>query len=159
MIQPEIAPLRGYPFTITWWLGLLCAVWFALAPKAMASSISATLGPPGFGGGGTNPVGIPPSAFDLDLAYENDRGHIYSLAVVPGFFVGKRHYKDSFFGGYGAGLIFHTGGLAPGIYTSLGYRATITGGLDFLMEFKQGLGIDRGLVRPYALRIGAMYAL
>ena len=128
-----------------------------LSHKARAFSLEVKAGPPGVGAGGTNPVGIPPSAADLEFSWVTENRWQYTLAVVPGLLMGKRYYHGDFYGGVGGGLLFSINGGGLGAYTALGYRSHTKEGLKFLAEFKQSLGIGEKILSPYALRMGAGY--
>lgn len=124
---------------------------------ANAFTLELKAGPPGAGAGGTNPVGLPPGAADLEIGLETvDQWH-YSLGLVPGLLAGKRFYQGDFFGSLGAGLVFTINGPGLGPYLGVGFKRGEKSGVSFVAEFKQAIGYLERLVAPYALRIGASY--
>jgi hypothetical protein len=121
---------------------------------AIAGPLTLRMGPPGVGTGGTNPVGIPPSAQDLDISYVTKSGWETSLSVVPGLFLGKRLDFKGPYMSLGGGVALSANGVGPGPYSAFGYDIG-SGSFRFNIEYKQALGVTTsGIVAPYALRVG-----
>lgn len=112
------------------------------------------LGPPGVGTGGTNPVGLPPGAPDLELGYVTNSKWETSASIVPGIFLGKRIDFKGPYVSLGGGIAISANGVGPGPYSAFGYDFG-SGPVRFNVEYKQAIGFtSNGLVNPYALRIG-----
>jgi hypothetical protein len=125
---------------------------------ADASSIALRFGPPSLGGGGTNPLSIPPQAMDMELVYVTSTNKEISFGLVPGILFGARMADRSglYFSG-GGGIIFNPDLATLGVYTAVGYSPACKAWC-FEMEYKQSAGPYRGnLVTPYAVRAGAAY--
>lgn len=134
------------------------AVILLTAQTATAGLWTLRVGPPAVGGGGSNPVGLPPSAPDLELNYMTENNWETSLSVVPGVLYGKRFDIGNFYVGLGGGLIISGNGSGFGPYSSFGWESG--GRFRFSVEYKQALGItSSGLVSPYALRLGAGFVM
>jgi hypothetical protein len=124
--------------------------------EAKAGMLVLRAGPPSVGAGGSNPVGIPPSAVDLEFAWVTSSSWETSLSAVPGLLVGKRFDIDNFYVGLGGGILISGNGVGLGPYSSFGWESE--GTVRFSIEYKQGLGLSgSGLVSPSALRAGIGY--
>ncbi len=124
------------------------------ASTATAGIVNLRLGPPGVGTGGTNPLGIPPGATDIDVGYVTQSKWETSLSLVPGLFVGKRIDFSGPYVSLGGGLAISANGQGPGPYSAFGYDFG-KGSLRFNMEYKQSIGFtSTGIVSPYAVRLG-----
>ncbi|MCX6125682.1 MAG: hypothetical protein NTV34_13200 [Proteobacteria bacterium] len=135
-------------------LTVAIVIWSVTPQASYAGIISLRLGPPGVGTGGTNPLGIPPGPTDIDLGYVSQSKWETSISAVPGLFLGKRIDFGGPYVGIGGGLAISSNGVGPGPYTAFGID--LGGGtLRFNMEYKQAIGMtQKGIVSPYALRIG-----
>ncbi|RYZ67039.1 MAG: hypothetical protein EOP09_11700, partial [Proteobacteria bacterium] len=104
-----------------WLLAILCsAIW---TTKAEAGRLSALLGPPSLGQGGSNPVSVPPlNAIDWQIHYVTDHDTEFMASVIPGFFCGKRWRKDQFSIGFAAGLLISANGPGVGLSQSLSWE-------------------------------------
>ncbi len=129
----------------------------SLAPtqQARASAIIVKMGPASLGTGGSNPLGIPPSATDLALTYVTDGEFEFNLGL-PGLLFGQRYTRN--WGGYiavGGGVAISANGAGPAAYSAFGLD---TGGstYKFNIEYQQTIGVtSKSLISPYAVRIGA----
>lgn len=119
------------------------------------------IGPAASGGGGPNPVSIPPTELlDYEVVWITAANREYSASFVPGLFYGQRY---SFLPGgtyfsVGGGLVLDLNGYGPGVYSAFGYDAC-AGFICFNAEYKQALGLGisfETLLAPYAIRIGLM---
>ena len=116
------------------------------------------MGPASTGNGGSNPLGIPPSALDLEFSYLTDSKWETAFAVCPGLTIGKRLQSGSLYLGYGGGVIIDGNGSGIGPYTSFGWE--IGNKFKFGAEYKQSLGITTiGIISPYAVRLTFGYGL
>lgn len=124
-------------------------------PSVMQAGImNFRLGPPGVGTGGTNPVGLPPGASDLEFGYVTASKWETSASVVPGIFLGKRIDFKGPYVSLGGGIAISANGVGPGPYSAFGYDFG-SGPVRFNVEYKQAIGFTSGgIVNPYALRIG-----
>lgn len=125
-----------------------------VAPQASAVAFVLRLGPAGVGFGGTNPMGIPPTAADVELSMITAKNLEFN-AGLPGLVGGYRAVTK--WGGYvalGGGLVWNTNGLGPGAYSAFGIDF---GGKLFKMnlEYKQTVGVtSNDVIAPHALRFG-----
>ncbi len=137
----------------------LCIIFLApaFAPSiASATTVIARFGPPSSGGGGTNPISLPPSVLDTEISVVTAAKTEINISIVPGILVGKRFDKDGYYGSGGVGLIINQSGAGVGGYAAIGYETS--GTIKFNADFKQALGLSTvGLLTTYALRIGAGY--
>ncbi len=112
------------------------------------------MGPASLGNGGSNPVGLPPHAQDLELSVVTAKNWEFNLGL-PGLLAGVRSVSK--WGGYvalGGGIVIGANGVGPGMYSAFGYDVGWKV-LKFNFEYKQALGITTGaLISPYAVRIG-----
>ena len=110
------------------------------------------------GGGGTNPVSIPPQALDTEFVYVTNSSREITLGLVPGILYGVRFGDRK--GPYvstGAGILFNPDVATIGIYSAFGYTPECKSWC-FNIEYKQSLGFyARHLVTPYAVRAGVGY--
>lgn len=136
---------------------LIAIIACLLAPNAMAGNLTFRLGPPHVGGGGPNPVSIPPvNPIDWEITWVNDRQWETNIGIFPGPTFGKRWSgPDGLYVSGGGGIILSRNGVGLGPYT--GFGADIGAGkIRFNVEFKQAIGFtSNGPINPYALRLGA----
>ena len=124
--------------------------------EATAGMLMLRFGPPSVGSGGSNPLGIPPSAVDVEFAWVTTSNWETSLSAVPGLLVGKRFDIDNFYVGLGGGILISSNGVGVGPYSSFGWESE--GTVRYSIEYKQGLGFSSsGLISPSALRVGIGY--
>lgn len=127
-----------------------------LANTATATTVIARFGPPATGGGGTNPVSLPPTLVDTEISVVTAAKMEINISVCPGILIGKRFDKDGYYGSGGAGLVITQTGGGVGGYAAIGYETS--GSFKFNADFKQAIGLAAsGLLSSYALRIGAGY--
>ncbi|MFK7827085.1 MAG: hypothetical protein AB8G05_23280 [Oligoflexales bacterium] len=122
------------------------------------ADVTVHLGPASVGGGGPNPISIPPiNILDYELVWITKNRSEISLSLFPGLFYGYRATMKN--GGYismGGGLVLNIHGFGPGFYSAFGYNSC--GYLCFNVEYKQALGFITGMtISPYALRIGLTF--
>ncbi len=132
------------------------------AHTATAGELTVRVGPPALGGGGTNPVSIPPiNPAEYDITYITDSGFESSFSIVPGFLFGQRtKLTDIFYFGGGGGLVISINGTGFGPYAEIGF--SVGESVKFNMEFKQAIAYSstiKSLVSPYALRAGVSFTL
>lgn len=115
------------------------------------------VGPPAMGGGGTNPIGIPPtSPVSYEVVYLTPKKTEWVLGIVPGIFWGKRFRASN--GSYfssGLGAVISRNGTGPGFYAAIG--VDMCGWVCFNLEYKKALGLATSSLRtigPYAIRMG-----
>lgn len=116
------------------------------------------IGPASVGGGGPNPISIPPiNPLDYEFVWLTENHTEWSLSLFPGLLYGYRAVMQS--GGYisaGAGMVLNIHGVGPGFYTAFGFDHCAW--LCFNVEYKQAIGFIPGmLINPYALRIGLVF--
>ena len=139
---------------------LLCLVSIGLWGKQSRAEITIHLGPASVGGGGPNPISIPPTnPLDYEIVWFGKDQSEFSLSLFPGMFYGYRATMKS--GGYismGGGLVLNIHGFGPGIYSAFGYNSCNY--LCFNVEYKQAIGLITGMaISPYALRVGLTFNL
>ena len=130
----------------------------AFCPTTSKADLTVHIGPASVGGGGPNPISIPPvNPLDYEFVWLTENHTEWSLSLFPGLFYGYRAVMQS--GAYisaGAGMVFNIHGLGPGIYTAFGYD--VCSWLCFNFEYKQAIGVIPGmLIEPYAIRIGLIF--
>ena len=122
--------------------------------RASATTVIARFGPAGIGGGGPNPIGLPPEIADTEVSIVTAAKTEINIALFPGILVGKRFNKDGYYGSGGGGAVFGALGLGLGGYAAIGYETS--GSIKFNVDFKQAIAVGAsGLMSSYALRIGA----
>ena len=132
---------------------------FATSAWAASSSISLLLGPGMLGNGGSNPIGLPPGATDLEVTYVTSADHEINVSLVPGLLGGHRFRDQNIFVSLGGGLLFSATGLGLGVYSAFGLISGSGNGLHFTAEYTQTFGITaNGWTAPGALRLGALWA-
>ena len=142
---------------LRWRLKALIILWTTM-PSSLASALGLALrfGPPAVGRGGPNPVGLPPSFVDTQIAVISKTGLEGNFSVT-GLFVGQRYEND--WGGYvsvGGGIPISANGGGLGVYSAFGVDVNC-GKFCFSAEYIRGLGlIGSGITQPYAIRIGAL---
>jgi hypothetical protein len=138
-------------------MGLLLLCSMTAAPReGIAGMLVARFGPPSPGNGGSNPLSIPPTAVDMELAWITTSNWETSISAVPGLLVGKRFDIGNFYVGLGGGIIISSNGVGLGPYSSFGWETE--GTIRLGLEYKQALGLtSSGLVSPSALRLGIGY--
>jgi hypothetical protein len=140
---------RLLPFTIL-------AFSLLISFPASGWELEIKVGPPHVDGGGSNPVGIPPSGGDLDITIVTAANTEWSFAPIPAMGYGYR-FSESKNGGYvsmggGFSIVRSLENVDIGPYFAVGKR-----GKFWMGEFKQLLGVSGGLGRistPAALRVG-----
>lgn len=144
------------PHLRQWFLATLFT--WVISSLAHGSTLFVHLGPPSLGGGGTNPVSIPPQAMDIEAVYVTDRAWEITMGLVPGILYGSRFADSSgFYVSAGGGFLFNPDLATLGIYTAFGYSPPCKPWC-FNLEYKQSAGIYAGrMVTPYAVRAGAGY--
>ena len=127
--------------------------------QILKGDITVHLGPAGVGGGGTNPLSIPPTnPLDYSVIYLTKKNKEWSFSLVPGVFYGQR-YKLSQSGAYlslGGGLVIHLMGMGPGVFSALGHNFCGEK-FCFNIEYRSALGYGRSFFTPYAFRIGVNF--
>lgn len=148
-------PGRAFPFFLA--LVLFGMVLFRTTP-VWAGSVTLRIGPAAVGGGGPNPVGIPPGPTDVELGYVSKSMYETNIAASPGLLFGKRWLgAQGFYLSGGGGIIVSRNGVGLGGYSAFGGDFG-QGTLRFNAEFKQAIGFSsRVLISPYALRVGFSY--
>jgi hypothetical protein len=137
-------------------IAFICGLLLTTTGRLEAGLLTIRFGPPSPGNGGANPLGIPPSALDMELDWMTSTNWETSLAAVPGILFGKRFDMGSFYTSIGGGLIISANGPGIGPYSAFGWESE--GTYRFSFEYKQALGLTtKGLVSPYALRFGVGY--
>jgi hypothetical protein len=136
---------------------LLSAITFLLKPEtAYAGLWMIRLGPPSVGTGGSNPLGIPPGASDIELSHISSSNWETSISVVPGLLLGKRQDFGNWYVTMGGGLVINANGVGLGPYSAFGWESD--GSFRYGIEYKQALGLTGdGLISPYAIRAGLGY--
>jgi hypothetical protein len=136
---------------------LLTISTFLIRPEnAYAGLWMIRIGPPSVGTGGSNPLGIPPGAADIELSHISASNWETSLSVVPGMLLGKRQDFGNFYVTMGGGLIINANGVGLGPYSAFGWESD--GSFRYGIEYKQALGLTKnGLISPYAIRAGLGY--
>lgn len=136
--------------------GLICLI--STSDPAQAGTLMLRFGPASAGTGGSNPLSLPPSAADTEIAWLTDSKWETSLSIVPGLLIGKRHQVNQFYVGLGGGLVIDANGVGLGPYSSFGWE--IGSKFKFGFEYKQALGLTgAGVIFPYALRMSFGIAL
>ncbi|NRA47020.1 MAG: hypothetical protein HRU09_18890 [Oligoflexales bacterium] len=138
----------------------LCLGIMALFEESSYAKVTLHLGPASVGGGGPNPISIPPTnILDYELVWFNKDQTEISVSLFPGMFYGYRATMKN--GGYismGGGLVLNIHGFGPGVYSAFGYNSC--GYFCFNIEYKQALGFITGMtISPYAVRIGMTFEL
>lgn len=132
----------------------LCLLLFA--PESRGDLL-VHIGPAASGGGGTNPISIPPvEVLDYEVVWITPANREYSASFIPGLFYGQRFpfLPGGTYFSIGAGLVVDLNGYGPGIYSAFGYDAC-AGFICFNAEYKQALGLSlQTILAPYAVRIG-----
>ena len=139
---------------------------FSSVPSLTAYGLTLTIrnGPPSLGGGGPNPLAIPPvSPVGYEFCFTTRRSYDLSLGITPGLFWGRRFVSRR--GTYlstGGGLVIGLNGTGPGIYTAFGFDWCSKSKYCFNMEYKKAIGLAFGrryLISPYALRVGFKFEI
>jgi hypothetical protein len=134
----------------------------AFAPNLQAGRLSALIGPPSLGQGGSNPVSIPPiNPVDWQLHYVTDQDTEFLASVIPGLFYGKRWRKNQFSLGFAGGLLISTNGAGVGFSQSLSWETQpFWTNWRFEAEYRQVIGYTEvGVEFPYAIRLGFNYEI
>src|SRR5262245_48225507 len=112
-----------------------------LSRAVQAGGIALRFGPPAVGGGGPNPVSIPPAASDVGLSYVTDKGLEFNAAAT-GLAVALRDKAQ--WGGYtslGGGLTWSINGGGFGPYAAFGVERGCGSWVGcFSAELSQALG-------------------
>jgi hypothetical protein len=139
----------------------ILATVFALSILLQSTEATAGLwmirfGPPSLGTGGSNPLGLPPSAVDTELSHTSSSNWETSFSISPGLLLGKRQDFGNWYVSMGGGLIINANGVGLGPYTAFGWESD--GSFRYGLEYKQALGLSSlGLISPYAIRAGIGY--
>lgn len=145
---------KGFPSSIRRLFSTAFLLLF-LAQSAYPFGLILRMGPVSLGNGGSNPLGMPPNAQDLELGLVTANNWEFNLGL-PGLLAGYRSVAK--WGGYvatGGGIVIDANGVGPGMYAAFGYDV---GWKTFKVnfEYKQAIGItSAALISPYAVRIGA----
>lgn len=139
-----------------------CLTWVFCIPSesAFAGRLSALLGPPSLGQGGSNPISVPPAnPLDWQLSWLTDKDQEFMLSVIPGFFYSQRWRKDQFAIGFGGGLLISANGPGVGLSQSLHWESTpFWTNWRLEAEYRQVIGVTEiGAEFPYAIRFGTGY--
>src|SRR5690606_18738505 len=138
---------------------LLTFLLVGLAPfgeAAHASVLGVLMGPAGLGGGGSNPLGIPPGADDLMVTYVTDKKSEWTVSIAPGIFYGTRQEFQRLYASIGGGLAINRNGAGPGMVSAFGFN--LGDSWMFNGEYRQAIGYNfssSSLINVYSLRIGA----
>ncbi|MCB9228590.1 MAG: hypothetical protein H6618_03175 [Deltaproteobacteria bacterium] len=137
----------------------VCALLFSflIMTETVRAELTVHVGPVSPGGGGSNPISLPPiNLQEYELVWLTDQHREWSVSLVPGLFYGHRYVMKQ--GGYvsmGAGLAVSFHGVGPGVYAAFGY--TGCSWFCFNIEYKKALGVLPGmLIQPYAIRMGVV---
>ena len=137
-------------------VAILAALLLCPSQQAMAGLWMIRFGPPSLGTGGANPLGLPPSAVDIELSHTSASNWETSFSIVPGLLLGKRQDFGNYYVSMGGGLVINANGVGLGPYTAFGWESE--GSFRYGIEYKQALGIaNSGLISPYAIRAGLGY--
>ncbi len=123
----------------------------------LQADITVHVGPAAAGGGGPNPLSIPPiNPIEYEVVWLTPSKNEFSIGIVPGIFYGQRltHSSGLYFS-MGAGLAIDGNGSGPGVYSAFGFD--LCGNICFNMEYKKAVGLSTTLIQPYALRIGVTF--
>lgn len=129
-----------------------------LSTQAEAGGVAVRFGPPGVGGGGPNPVAIPPALTDLGLSYVTSKGLSFDASLTALAVARRSRVKGGSYVSLGAGMIFSVSGTGFGPYAGFGYEGGCVSWLGcFSAEFNQGLGFGVGrIISPYGVRVGVI---
>lgn len=139
---------------------LFCTVAFTLWTPVTFADYSLNVGPAATGGGGSNPISVPPTnPGEYEFVYYNPstkKEWIYS--IVPGFFYAHRgDLTNNIHSSLGVGLVINRSGVGFGIYGGFGYTFDCEK-YCFGFEYKQAIGLIKGMtINPYSLRIAMTY--
>jgi hypothetical protein len=162
----SLATIRNFRAAISFGIRIICSVRMViglalcsdLVSQASASTIFLHLGPPSAGGGGTNPLSIPPGVLDTEFVYLTQAKREITVGLIPGILYGARFGEPK--GAYvsmGGGLIFNPDVATIGAYSAFGYSGQCNSWC-FNIEYKQSVGLYAGrIVTPYAVRAGVGY--
>lgn len=134
------------------------AIFIALSTEPVLADLLVHIGPPSRGGGGPNPLSIPPiNPIDYEFVWISDAQTEWSIGIFPGILYGKRiKAKGGSYLSIGGGMVLSNYAVSPGIYTAFGYDTCTF--LCFNFEYKQALGFtNKYIVSPYAIRIGVTF--
>lgn len=129
----------------------------AIAPKLLASEVQLKLGPASVGNGGTNPLGIPPGATDIDITYLTESDLHIAVSVSPGISIGQLFRHGSLFGVLGGGLAISVNGAALALFSAVGWQRSFHEDFSYLIEYRSAIGAGAYIITPYALRMGVGY--
>ena len=133
---------------------LQCIFMGLLLTTSALGSWVVRVGPPAVGGGGSNPLTIPPvNIVDYEFQWISSKHREWSFSISPGFFYGYRTNLDGVYASFGGGLVINRNGVQPGVYSAIGYTRPCKT-YCFNVEFKQAIGVLGQLIHPYALRVG-----
>lgn len=147
---------KSLSVSVTLFLLLILTVLLVRPSTAYAGLWMIRLGPPSAGTGGSNPLGIPPGAADIELSHISSSNWETSISVVPGLLLGKRQDFGNWYVTMGGGLVINANGVGLGPYSAFGWESD--GSFRYGIEYKQALGLTSdGLISPYAIRAGLGY--
>lgn len=143
-------------FAKTSFLRRLTFLWVLLSATPIFADYVIHVGPVSDGGGGPNPLSIPPvNILEYEFVWITPKESEWRFSLTPGIFFGDR-YTSSTYNTYvslGGGLVTDINGAGPGVYTAFGYDHC--NWFCFNMEILQAVGIGGdSLLSPYAVRIG-----
>ena len=130
-----------------------------LIPLTALADVTIHVGPAAVGGGGPNPMSIPPiNPLDYEFVWVTESRSEWSLSLVPGAFYGRRSaFTDGSYVSVGAGFVQNVYGIGPGFYSAFGWDRC--GWFCFNIEYKQAIGyVPTRVISPYALRMGATFS-
>lgn len=143
---------RKHIFTV--FIGL---IW---CQTSFADMIIVNVGPVSLGGGGPNPISIPPlSPVEYAATWLTDNDSEFRLSISPGLFYGVRSPggEEGIYISAGGGLVLNGNGGGVGVYTAMGWTSTCKT-VCFNAEYIAAIGLSgNNTVNPYAIRIGAGY--
>lgn len=126
----------------------------------LAGILTAHVGPVALGGGGPNPLSIPPlQPVEYEFVYITDGDSEFRLGISPGIFYGIRSpgSKHGLYVSAGGGIVINGNGTGIGAYTAVGYN-TECDFICFNAEYLAAIGIaGNKTLNPYAVRIGASF--
>ena len=142
---------------------LLCIAFFlsdSLMPKSALGKLTLHIGPASRGGGGPNPLSIPPTnILNYGIVWFSESHREISASIYPGIFYGYREsMKNGAYVSLGSGLVINLHGIGPGVVTAFGYDSC--GYVCFNIEYRQAFGLLTTMTQsPYALRVGLTFDL
>ncbi|MFK7872218.1 MAG: hypothetical protein AB8C84_03465 [Oligoflexales bacterium] len=137
------------------WIYVFCST--LMISVAMYGDVVVRLGPPALGGGGANPLTIPPlSLQDYEITWISSKNREWNFSISPGFTYGYRTSDLGMYASFGGGLMINKNGVSPGVYSAVGYTNPCKK-YCFHIEYKQAIGILGTMIHPYAVRMGIQF--